>query len=95
MDMKRTKKPFVYPVEKGCVMSVREAKAQLSSLIGRAGTGESITITWHGRPRARLVPIDEPRRKFKVDRAWLKSMKVQGAGERSDVMVRNDRDARG
>ena len=34
-----------------------EAKTQLSRLLGEVEQGETITITRHGRPIARLVPI--------------------------------------
>ena len=34
-----------------------EAKTHLSELLQRAERGEEITITRHGRPVARLVPI--------------------------------------
>lgn len=33
-----------------------EAKTHLSDLVARAAAGETITITKHGRPVARLVP---------------------------------------
>ena len=36
-----------------------EAKTYLAALLGRVEAGESITITKHGRPVARLVPVDE------------------------------------
>jgi prevent-host-death family protein len=38
-------------------VSVFEAKAQFSALIARAEAGEEITISRHGRPAARLVPV--------------------------------------
>jgi prevent-host-death family protein len=34
-----------------------EAKTHLSALLERVERGESITITKHGRPVARLVPV--------------------------------------
>lgn len=40
-------------------VSAYEAKTHLSSLLERARDGESITITKHGQPIARLVPIVE------------------------------------
>ncbi|MBB4140861.1 type II toxin-antitoxin system prevent-host-death family antitoxin [Microbacterium invictum] len=42
-------------------VSAYEAKTHLSALLERADAGESITITKHGRPVARLVPIDARR----------------------------------
>jgi len=43
-----------------------EAKTHLSELLTRVESGEQVTITKHGRPVARLVPItDSP-----VNRDW-------------------------
>jgi prevent-host-death family protein len=39
-----------------------EAKNNLSQLIDRAAAGESIVITRHGVPVARLVPVGAPDR---------------------------------
>jgi prevent-host-death family protein len=36
-----------------------EAKTRLSELLQRVEAGEQVTITKHGRPVARLVPIRE------------------------------------
>ncbi len=76
-------------------MSVREAKARFSALVSRAAEGEEITITWHGQPRARLVPVSTDGRAFRVDRAWLKSMPLRKHGFNAEKLVRDDRDARG
>ena len=37
-----------------------EAKTHLPALLERVVRGEQITITKHGRPVARLVPVDKP-----------------------------------
>lgn len=39
-------------------MQAREAKARFAELLQSAERGESVTITRHGRPVARIVPID-------------------------------------
>lgn len=36
-----------------------EAKTHLSSLLQRVEAGEVVTITKHGRPIARLVPVNQ------------------------------------
>jgi len=36
-----------------------EAKTHLSKLLARVEAGEQVTITKHGRPIARLVPVAE------------------------------------
>jgi prevent-host-death family protein len=38
-------------------MSIAEAKSQFSQVVDRAEAGEEITITRHGKPVARVVPI--------------------------------------
>jgi prevent-host-death family protein len=42
-------------------IGLREAKAHLSELIDRVEHGETLTLTRHGKPVARLVPIPERR----------------------------------
>lgn len=39
-------------------MQAREAKARFAELLQGAERGESVTITRHGKPVARIVPID-------------------------------------
>jgi prevent-host-death family protein len=48
--------------------SAYEAKTHLSELLRRVEKGESITITRHGVPVARLVPVDHSRSR-EVDEA--------------------------
>ena len=40
-------------------VSLYQAKTQLSRLVDRAAQGEEIVIAKSGRPRARLVPLEE------------------------------------
>ena len=40
------------------IVSLRDAKAGLSSLVDDAVKGEFVTITRHGKPVAALVPIE-------------------------------------
>jgi prevent-host-death family protein len=42
-------------------VSLYQAKTQLSRLVERAAAGEEIVIAKSGRPRARLVPLDDTR----------------------------------
>ncbi len=39
---------------------VSEAKAQLTELVRRAEAGEDVTLTRHGKPAVRLVPVGRP-----------------------------------
>lgn len=42
-------------------IGLREAKAHLSELIDRVEHGETLTVTRHGKPVERIVPIAERR----------------------------------
>ena len=42
-------------------VSVYAAKTQLSRLLDRATRGEEVVITRHGKPVARIVPVDRRR----------------------------------
>lgn len=42
-------------------VSLYQAKTQLSRLVDRAATGEEIVIAKSGRPRARLMPLEDTR----------------------------------
>ena len=42
-------------------VSLYEAKTHLSSLVERAARGEEIVIAKSGKPKARLVPMDDVR----------------------------------
>lgn len=44
-----------------------EAKTHLSSLLEEAAGGEEILITRHGRPLARLVPVDCTGRERRIE----------------------------
>ena len=43
------------------VVPLAEAKNNLSKLVDDAAAGQVITIAKHGRPLARLVPVERPR----------------------------------
>lgn len=60
-----------------------EAKSQFSALLERAAAGEEITITKHGRPVARLVPVaaadrEVARKAFEQMRELRKGMTTGG-----------------
>ena len=42
-------------------VSLYDAKTRLSALVERAANGDEIVITKSGRPRARLVPLEDSR----------------------------------
>jgi prevent-host-death family protein len=51
-----------------------DAKTHFSKLLERAEAGETITITRHGKPVAKLTPVDDTaarERRRKAIEAWL------------------------
>jgi prevent-host-death family protein len=68
-----------------------EAKTHLSSLLERVAQGESFTITRHGKPVARLVPV-EPRDPERI-KAAIRRMKEIAAGQTLGSDWRAFRDA--
>lgn len=68
-----------------------EAKTHLSSLLERVAKGESFTITRHGTPVARLMPVETP---DQIDRdTALERLKVFGKGRRLGYDWKELRDA--
>ena len=52
------------PAATRCV-NVQEAKTHLSALLARVAAGERIVLSRHGKPIAKLVPLDpSPRRQL-------------------------------
>jgi prevent-host-death family protein len=43
------------------IKSLRESKAHLSALVEQVARGEEVVITVRGKPKARLVPIPQPK----------------------------------
>ena len=41
-------------------VGIRELRAGLSRYLAQVRAGRSITVTDHGRPVARIVPVDQP-----------------------------------
>jgi prevent-host-death family protein len=53
-----------------------EAKNRLSELLDAAENGEEVVITKHGRPVAKLTPVDEiDRAKVREAIEWLKAFR--------------------
>lgn len=51
---------------KRSVVNVAEAKAHLPELIERAAGGEVIVLARAGRPRAKLVALEDPKKRLRV-----------------------------
>jgi prevent-host-death family protein len=60
------------------------AKAQLAELLDEVERGETVIITRHGKPIARLVP-DEAARKERFDRAVERMKELQKNGPRATI----------
>jgi len=74
-------------------INVRAAKDNLSSLLEEASRGNEIIITSDGTPKAKLVPVQMKRKKFKVDWELLRSMPVT-PGPTAAELIRAERDGR-
>ena len=74
-------------------INVRAAKDNLSGLLEQASRGHEIIITSDGRPKAKLVPVQMKRKRFKVDWELLRSMPVT-RGPTAEELIREDRDGR-
>ena len=55
------------------IMAAADAKARLSEMLDRVERGEEITITRHGEPVAKLVPVPrhDPAAARQAVEAWL------------------------
>ncbi len=59
-------------------VNVQEAKTHLSRLLTRVTAGEEIVISRHGRPVARLVPVD-PVPSRRVSGGWENSIHMDSS----------------
>jgi prevent-host-death family protein len=51
-------------------VNLYEAKTKLSSLVERAANGEEIVIAKAGKPKARLVALEQPKKPLRVPGGW-------------------------
>ncbi|MBI4563518.1 MAG: type II toxin-antitoxin system prevent-host-death family antitoxin [Planctomycetes bacterium] len=65
----------------GGTVGAYDAKTHLSELLERVEKGEEITITRHGAPVARLVPV-RPKRSREARRAAILAMRELAKGNR-------------
>lgn len=56
-----------------------DAKQKLSELLNRAHGGETIVITRHGVPYAKLVPVDVPANRDEAKRHLLDRLRQQAS----------------
>jgi len=74
-------------------INVRAAKDNLSNLLEEASRGNEIVITSDGIPKAKLVPMQIKRKRFKVNWELLHSMPVT-PGPSAEEIIREERDGR-
>lgn len=79
----------------GLSIPVRAAKAKLSSLLELVASGQEVTITCDGKPKAVLSPIKKQKKVFTGTWEQLKKMPVQSEGPFAEEIIRADRDGRG
>lgn len=66
-----------------------DAKARFSELLDRVEKGENLTISRHGRPIARLVPIIDPVEARRASRLeWIAYRKANAITLGPDVTIR-------
>jgi prevent-host-death family protein len=68
-------------------VGVYEAKTHLARLLDEVEQGESITITRHGKPVARLVPMPDSRRS--VDELMANARRARAQRTLGDLSVRD------
>lgn len=67
---------------------VFDAKTRFSELIAGVEGGESVVITKHGKPVAKIIPYEEPRDRESIQRA-IEGLKAFGrAHPRGDLSIR-------
>lgn len=89
------KNKYKYGIERGRVLSVREAKASFSEILHEAAKGSPATITLHGKPAARIVGTNRNSAPFKVNWDHLRKMKITTPGVSATTIIRADREGRG
>jgi prevent-host-death family protein len=71
-------------------VSLAQAKAKFSELLDRVESGETVVITRHGRPVARLTAVSQPKRPVRPMAAFRARM--PRLRERSASLLRGVRD---
>src|SRR5436190_10542868 len=82
--------------EWGRVVTVRDAKAHLSALLEWVASGNELTITSDGVPKAKLIRVDaaKPRKVFEGMGDYLMKQPIHH-GMTADEAINEDRDSRG
>ena len=76
------------------VFSIAEAKAQLSAIIQMVENGEPVTITKRGIPVVKIVPVNAPPLKPKIDLEALRALRASMPAMKASAvdMIQRTRD---
>ena len=74
--------------------SIAEAKAQLSAIVQMVENGEPVTITKRGIPVVKIVPVNSPPPKPKIDFEALRALRASMPAMKESAvdMIRRMRD---
>ena len=75
-------------------VNLSDAKARLSELVERAEAGEDVTILRRGKAVARIVAVEQPRRKLDVDALRALTSKMKKSDISAVEILREMRDSR-
>lgn len=74
--------------------NLADAKANFSDLVGRAEAGEEIEIKRRGRPVAKIVPIEKPKKSIDYDALKVLTDRMKPSKISSVEILREMRDSR-
>jgi prevent-host-death family protein len=74
-------------------VSLAEAKAHLSELVERASKGETVEITRRGKPLARIVGIERPKKPIDIALLRASSRRTPMQAESAGDFMRRLRDS--
>lgn len=75
-------------------VNLSDAKARLSELVDRAENGEDVTLLRRGRPVAKIVAIDKPRKPLDVEALRTMTSKMPMSDVSGVEILREMRDSR-
>lgn len=73
-------------------VNMKEARRRFREVLERAGRGEDVIVTCRGKSVARIVPVEEKRRRLPKLDDFRRSIGPKGTP--SVRLIREDRDAR-
>jgi prevent-host-death family protein len=74
-------------------VNLADAKARLSELVALAEAGESIEIIRRGKPVARLVPTEQPKKKVDVEALRALASRIPWQDQSAAEFIREMRES--